>query len=1269
MSSINPINSEVRSEKENSTPISETDPIENIVKQILMEKSEGSFEVFFNNSKKNWMVSYKQKKDVITKDLDKKLVDLVNQRHPNALEAVQRTYGLKRGEILSLETPTPERIPSIDGICIFNDMGYTENGGVNANTSFTGKFSEASKQNLPIVVSPHLISNALKKGYTRIDQLKDDYQFFYGPNKSYIVLIPTKYTDLTLSAICFSSHLKPIQDSELETNQLDSTFQKAADPKYEDLKSIFSPSSDNKKPILSFFLGGHGNQNEVIDLPDAQYRDFVEHLNHVYTLSCCLISSCSPHGIQPKINGILIQLGNPHLLVSTAHGVNYAKMLSHFNSIDMRFLFSTSNLEKLHDGFNCFKMDIRNRPMLWANFFVESGRPILSPRTFPLTYVKMKQKSLQSQTENKPEIIIPKRMDELQLFLPDVSSVNLVFEKELMPIISHVKEQCFHIFDTVTTNNVPNIKNLGDFVKVALQHEKIQDYDMRSFTNQSFLFKKVTINDVTYENVFVLIEKNKAPVIKVFLKGKEKQFLESVISGLSLSRPSDKAIREATGGNQTYSSMLSSLQKLFFPGEKWVAYLDSPEKLERFLEKEKSLDPEMLTIIMNHIFDNNYHFNIPNLKKHLERLASINFWKKYTYENNKEFHLSIIDIATHKPTEIEELRKLKVFLFFTTPKKREELVNQIETLAPLDLAIDNLHVELVKLLLKYDAVSPSQEGYGYALFRIRTWDQDSQNLISFIMQEQIKKTGSLPTGDLTTLEGPKNVLFSKATLLKVMNLITYTSLLQPFLESLELEINSMLAKGTLSTEMEIFIDELLKKACERDDSVFLTRLLSILPDLPSLGKKINDEKLNYPFSNLFEKMRSGELLSLLFKKKWLSPIQALTKAASTNQLEVLAWILKSSQISTEDWSSFPRPEGRAEEATPDEVRLTIFQNLRKEAITQDCLELFEVLDNSIYQESGLDREEQLVEQIKLAKDKPRILAYLVGQWNKMKPRSWDNLRDLIAFDDLGSISLLKLLDINLSCNNKSLFELLNILTTRFLLEEAGQFLKKQLEKGLILSDREVEEIAQSDHLETYKVLYEKIFQKQLLECPTEEFSKVFIKLINPNETIAKLNYLNHCLKEITLRRQIKGQDLMDQLFTLFDQNATRAFITLFRLYLPLYVKGQPKNLFVLLDRLLAKFEGKEDLETLNSLVKNPLFSILTDKENIMFIKAQMLTILLSEHLKMKIKPNKNQLIELEKLSTITRKSIRLNIEHLLSHIQELPEAYQEVDIDLKEEVA
>lgn len=1145
-------------------------PIEKLAIQKLQGKEEGTFEVFFNTRTRHWQVSYVHDSEILTKDLDAEQVEHLRQNHQDILAIVKKSLGLKKGELLSLEQqkevattkPIPyERIPMVDGICIFNDMSYTEKpvgeailANTAVNRAFTAEFAQACKQNLPIVVSPHLIRNALMGadyGVSLAD-LKKSYIMYSDPNQSFIVLIPKKQENLSLKSLSFSDQLKPIPEIDVKDAITGQIFAKAKRPQYADLKAIFTSSQSKTPTRLAFFIGGHGDAGSVIGLTDSEYRDFVEHLNRVYSLSGCVIASCDPHGIQPKINGVLIQLGTPHLVTSMKEGTQYKELLENLNSIEETSLFLTAQ-QQINKALECIpKIDMRSQPTIWFDFFTHTGRPRTTPTAVNLTFMKMQEMHLlQRKGVEDKTVLIPKEKTELRLFVPDVTAVNLTFEEEAIPIFSYVKEKSYHVFDTVTLNHSSVVTDLEGFVRKSLQHAFIQNYQMVSSTNNLFLFKKIIINNITYENVCVLLEKDKPADIAFMrrdppLPNGEKsalqedssdKFLSMILKGIQLARPSDQAIHEASGGHQTHSSVMKSIQSQFFPDKKWVAYLDSPRLLHQFLSKEKELDDFSFLTIYDYVLDHNYQFEYPEFIALLIRFRP--GLAKSIYTNQEQFAADLKNALLPDEPGKRALRRIKFGL--SDPKGKEKrnperkfVITRLESDSSLDLAIQKNQLELVRVLLYHGAYSLKQDYPMIDLLEQRT------AIYKLLLEKQLERKGKLASEDLE-LGDTMSQLMMRLLIEKDLDKSVFESYIKKALKE----------KKTLSKEILV---SLLK----RDSSDLLLQVGHLIPKRPDVAVTAQSQEERAAIESLAYRhaMKPGcsDALVILMNKGWVDPKKVLAKAYSVGDCQMIIDVMRSGMITEKDWFKLPPPLT----VTTTEWQTQVVERFRRLALEKDHSELFKALDQSgqgylDYRKTGKTEQEFIKQEMRnaLKNGCTEIFTYL--------------LKERLVFIN-PDISITEVLDMAGGLEKMGPFLLQRIITSNLPCKDLGALVKisnhilrnpdyslpfknifsdylitnldklnltaRQMEE-LFSSNQWLSEILNFDLKKLYQFYFDRVEHNRLLECDVSEFLKIFVNYLSQSKDLPELGPLmQKKFLQILKEREMKTDDLLNAFFAL-----------------------------------------------------------------------------------------------------------------------------------------
>lgn len=1191
----------------------ELSPIEQLAIQKLQGKQDGSFEVFFNTRTKNWQVSYIQQKEILTKNLDKEQVAQVQRNHQSILTIVQKTLGLTKGEVLSLEVkkeiaspikPPYERIPLVNGICIFNDMDYSERTwqeSPDASWAFTTRFADACKQNVPIVTSPHLIRNALSdpKYAVTLENLKKNYLFYSNPNRSFIVMIPKLPPNISPRTLCFSDQLKPIPESDLVQGKSEQIFEKAKNAKYADLKAIFSYSQNKTPPRLALFIGGHGSSQSVIDLKDQDYRDFVEHLNRVYSLSACMISSCDPHGVQPRIDGILIQLGTPHLTVGSPNKVKYDRMLEHLNSVDDTSLFAII-LEQINKAIACIpQIDIWNQPTLWFDFFVHSGRPRQTPKAINFTYTTMqKMRILQSKGVEDQTIVIPKQKEELRLFVPDASSVNITFEKEVIPILSYVKEKSYHVFDTVTINNSTNVASLDDFVRISLLHEDIvKNAKMRSSTNNLFLFKKIIINNITYENVCVILEKDKPLRFKYMSQDPplprgvssvfqitSVKFLEMVMEGIQLARPSDRAIEESSAGQQTHASIMNSIQNLFFPDKKWVAYLDSPELLQRYLmnsyKEKKLIENSSIDFIANTILDRNYHLSYPELN-FMSIIKGTKPDLNIVYANQNQFEADLKEALKLGDEGKKALRRLKLGL--SSPNSKVDLNRQMleKEYYALDHAFINGNVELVKTLLHYGAYSYHQMGFAKSTFTDTT-----KTISKLLIEHELKNKGKLASSSFDD-----GVIMSEWNVGQMMRCDAEMPFLEPYIQ------HALVKKEKLR-------ENLLKNLLERTSSDLLLRLAALIPE--SSSKTTENKALKSLAYVHVMQPGCSDALVILMNKGWIDPKEALAKAFEAGNCQMIIDIMRSGTIVTEEWNQLPSPlnsKGTVWQLTQDQI----IEKFRKLALEKDHAELYKALDQPgkaylTYRKLGKTEEQFVKHEMKVALKNgcTDIFTYLLKERLVfINPEtSIGKILDLAGgLEKVGLGILQVILSSGLSCKDLNLLEKLanqilnDPIYPLYFKNICIQYLKSNLDK-LKVNAAQLKELFEKngwlisalkfDLKELYQFYYDRIEHFELLKADMDKFLQLFkLDFLRSMKLAESGPFIQKKLIEVLKERNIRGDTLLKEIF-IWDNRAVRE---LFPFVLPYCLQDNIKDIRQLLQNMIHEINNERGHEHIKIFVK------------------------------------------------------------------------------------
>lgn len=1291
--------------------IPKKDKVEELAIRKLKDQADGTFALYLVSKK--WTISYVQEGRIQKRQLD--------DREVQDISLVREALQLKKGEVLAedyeledsgiaqlnlakardlfVDEEIPKdksvKIPGVNGITILIDPHNDETAG-SATHAFTDELERSfllairePTAGCPLITSPHLIKNALERHSFTLRDLVSKYYFYQNKSKSYLVLLPKEPKNLTPNSLCLKN-LTLLHESLIEgaiSIQIDST-------PYIDLKSLFHRSPEQIPPRLALYLGGHGSEEEVMGLPDAEYYDLMSHLDSTYSISGALVGTCNPHGALPSIKGIFIQQGIPHMTVDEVE-TNIPKFLEILNSIKKEHILTKEGQKRIGEALKVLSVEKEsNRATVHYAGKFATRRTHELPNSVNFTYQKMQIE--QGKRKSGEPIVIPRTKELFHLFVPDASEVDLEVAGDNLVFVSEIRENSYHVLRSVTLKNSRVVHNLDDFVKKAFEinFEHLQEIVL-SDAEHLFLIKKIIIDNVTYEDVLITIEEDedeedepilnwsylkRSPalgagdppdphqLLKEGDKSAEDQFLEYVLNNLKCTTPSEAALKEATGGSQTHQSALASIQKLFFPTKEWVAYLDFPELLEKYLDRldKDQIDDHSMTRLINHFLDNNEFLNHPKILDKLFQLRP-DWTRLYSYENEEKCINAVLSITDNTFTD-EEMRKIKCSFHFAPLAVKKRLVNaKIDNRCNLfDMVISHLNLDLVKVFLKYGAYSPEQVGISKALSESVPLEKHAilSNILELLIAEQIKREGNILGADARTVSEPANQLITRKGIISALWLNVEESAIEPFMRIYEKDVKEMLARGRMTREMEVFTESLIEAACARSNGNFLGRLLTLLPPTNQLSEEMQKNLKFYNFTDLLERDHSFSLLQLLLNKGWLQPVEYMNKLIDSNSLEPLALLVKSGRMKEEDWQKLDLANTLRVQGTPQEKREQIAQYLREKAIKNDCLELYEALDAPLYHNAWNDREFEL--QMQSAKASPNILVYLVKIWIARHPGSPRLFQIIGSFSQLGAVVAQKLLEIDFLPNEFSLLPVLTTATREYhLSEESGEFLKRQLNKGILLTRLAIDRLLDLPSLEIYKVVFERYIRESLLACKSErEFLQQFAKYLKEDHD--KMDYLKSQWDSLVKIRKQMAETQINQFseiqMNLFLEEAEKStnplYHYIFLLCLPAWLQDHPHETLQLLDKVLAKIEGT-DQDAITDYLKRDS----REKESLeidfpIINKTEILLRFLGVCIDRKTKPTHDQIKRIEDLGYLVSLSDEEAYNNLVIALKALPDDYR-----------
>lgn len=559
-------------------------------------------------------------------------------------------------QMASLDTkPTSLEIKGIKSMYIILDPRKSDKNG-----NMSRKVHACLEQQQLVIASPHLFklewfNSKTKEDRVSFNDLKKIYDFFAGPNGSYIVFIPKKTTYDGMESISPQllnlTNLTPLDLSQLTPNNKmgwESIFS-ITNPSYRDLESMFQRNNVSV-PKLSIYLSGHGSMHTTINLPDELYTRFLDHLSQVYqnpeSTPTFQISSCRPHGHEPdKLPNLLFR--------SVISGTSVYPTSIANTKRSLEILYELHNDLPHKEYWRIIQralgeLTIEGEQYILAIPAVTIPDAVRRAKFLPqeedaLILPIKQQRKITKWIKDNPQIqkpadrkevtieqledhhyrLISKTMIQSIPFQPAEETVatkrahlytqciqTLKLSGTDPDIYPHISNRSSHIFETI---EAPQVESLQQFVKSCCLHtEKVLGgYETTSYNTCLYVIKKLVLNkDEVYRDVVIFLspktgELTCSSCTKERTPEKKAAFLTSIVEKMLITEPSKEDLRTATQGREGIGDAYKFLQQTIFPDHPWIGFINQPNQLMQQLKEHIILEKRLEKFIQDNSNRNN----------------------------------------------------------------------------------------------------------------------------------------------------------------------------------------------------------------------------------------------------------------------------------------------------------------------------------------------------------------------------------------------------------------------------------------------------------------------------------------------------------------------------------------------------------------------------------------------------------------------------------------------------------------------------------------
>ena len=458
-------------------------------------------------------------------------------------------------EAISKTQDKPPIFP--DGMCIFIDSVER------LDEKILGAFSDnlicACNQSVPIITPPNLLSNLLRESSTHEINLRLKTNLYYDVYRhslsNFIALLPKKIKPVDL-------RLTGFEKTRLEDYKPTITT-------YKEFKSIFDDTPCDIKPSIVVYIGGHGNiaAKATANLSDVNYCDFVEHLDKkVYQMPVCFVSSCQPHGVEPKISGVLLRRGLPNITTGiNKDTIQFDKFFKNASRLDFNTTPTKINqqLQRLHplvDG-----DDIAGELSIWnPKMAITCGKPLPKKERILMTFTEMRKCQIELHNLKGKNIELHKDIREFILF-PMKLPFGIIMKGHMLPaIFSNFGGSGMHFITYIESSKATG---MDEIITNCFEHSKMSSSKATSTISHGhhlYFIKHIKIRFLNYYNVTIFVSPNKAIEWDGTHSSTTAPNTTKIRKWIKEALPYSRSVLENSAGQESIKAFMADLQEEFW---------------------------------------------------------------------------------------------------------------------------------------------------------------------------------------------------------------------------------------------------------------------------------------------------------------------------------------------------------------------------------------------------------------------------------------------------------------------------------------------------------------------------------------------------------------------------------------------------------------------------------------------------------------------------------------------------------------------------------